>query len=53
MTPCFADIEKEIIVKIKESLECLKLFERWSKHRDIEVYINIMEEWDDVVSDSR
>ena len=31
----------------------LKNFERWSKHREMEKYINILEEWDDVVSESR
>lgn len=50
MEPRFQDIYEEIISQIKQSLNCLKFFERWSKHRDMEKYINILEEWDDVVS---
>jgi hypothetical protein len=51
--PNFEDIYDEISSHLKEALNALKYFERWSKHREMEKYMNILEEWDDVVSDSR
>lgn len=32
-----------------KALEALKNFERWSKHEDMEEYVNVLEEWDDLV----
>ena len=35
----------------KEGLECLKAFERWSKHQDLVKYERVLETWDDRVCD--
>lgn len=32
-----------------EGMECLKVFERWSRHPDLDKYEAILEEWDDRV----
>lgn len=32
-----------------EGLECLKNFERWSRHDDLKIYVNVLESWDDKV----
>jgi hypothetical protein len=29
----------------------LQCFERWSKHPDMKIYVDVLEEWDDKVSD--
>jgi len=34
-----------------EGLECLKHFERWSRHEDLLPYVNVLESWDDKVCD--
>lgn len=51
--PHFEDISDELNLHIKQSLNCLKCFGRWAKHRDMEKYIRILEEWDDTVSENR
>ena len=38
---------------IKQGLESIKVFERWSKHDDLTPYANALEEWDDMVYDIR
>lgn len=52
-TPKIDDIYEEVSSQIKQSLNGLKFFERWSKHRDMSKFIDILEEWDDAVSESR
>jgi hypothetical protein len=42
-----------MIHQMKQFLNCLKNFERWSKHREMQKFIDILEEWDDAVSESR
>jgi len=34
-----------------EGLECLKHFERWSRHEDLDPYQKVLESWDDKVCD--
>jgi hypothetical protein len=34
-----------------EGLECLKHFERWSRHEDLLPYVKVLESWDDKVCD--
>jgi len=36
---------------INSDLECLKIFERWSRHPDLHKYLKILESWDDKVCD--
>ena len=33
----------------KQGMECLKVFERWSKHIELQNYANVLETWDDKV----
>lgn len=35
----------------QEGLECLKNFERWAKHERLSVYVNVLESWDDKVTE--
>lgn len=35
----------------QEGLECLKHFERWSRHEDLLKYVKVLESWDDKVCD--
>lgn len=44
----FMDTVKGCSVK---ALEALKNFERWSRHEDMEEYVNVLEEWDDMVGE--
>ena len=32
-----------------EGMECLKVFERWSRHPDLDKYEEVLEDWDDRV----
>ena len=41
----------EIIYALNEGLEVMQCFERWSKHPDMKLYIDVLEEWDDKISD--
>lgn len=41
ITTCFSD-----------GLECIQVFERWSKHTDMQAYSNALEDWDDRVGDN-
>ena len=36
---------------LEEGLEALSNFERWSKHEDMSIYTDVLEEWDDKISD--
>lgn len=46
--PDMIDMFNEVI---KQGLESIKVFERWSKHDDLTPYANALEEWDDMVGD--
>ena len=32
-------------------MECIRVFERWGKHQDLNPYANALEEWDERVGD--
>jgi dynein heavy chain len=36
---------------ISDGLNCLINFERWSRHDAMTPYVNVLEEWDDLVGD--
>ena len=40
-----------IMKSIEEGKRALQVFERWSRHDDMTPYVNILEEWDDMVGD--
>jgi hypothetical protein len=50
--PSLDDYCNVILNCFTEGLECLKNFERWSKHDDLTPYANALEEWDDMVGDN-
>lgn len=52
MKPSCEEILSEINHSIIEGLSSLKHFKRWSKHEDMEKYVNVLEEWDDIVCES-
>ncbi len=52
LKPTLDNVFDELSFLIKESMASLKYFERWSKHREMQKYINILEEWDDIVSEN-
>ena len=52
LKPSCEEILAEINHCIHEGLNSLKHFKRWSKHIDMQKYINVLEEWDDVVSET-
>jgi dynein heavy chain len=37
---------------ITEGLNSIQYFERWSRHDDLKPYVNVLEEWDDIVGDN-
>ena len=41
----------EISNSLDEGMETLQYFERWSKHPDMKIYMDVLEEWDDKISD--
>ena len=41
----------DIMQCITEGLNCIKSFERWSRHHDMTPYVSVLEEWDDRVGD--
>ena len=34
---------------LDDGMECLKVFERWSRHGDLDKYEKVLEDWDDRV----
>ena len=43
----------EILIRtFSQGLQKIMSFERWSKHRDLTPYADVLEEWDDIVGDS-
>mgnify|MGYP001297544566 FL=1 len=37
---------------IAEGMKNLQVFERWTKHDELTPYVNVLEEWDDIVGDN-
>jgi hypothetical protein len=50
--PSIEDYYNIVVNCFSEGLECIKNFERWSKHDDLTPYANALEEWDDMVGDN-
>ena len=50
--PSIDDYYNIVVNCFSEGLECIKNFERWSKHDDLTPYANALEEWDDMVGDN-
>ena len=40
---------REINKCLQQGMECLKVFERWSRHPDLDKYEAVLEDWDDRV----
>lgn len=51
MRPSKTDYFNSILTCFQEGMDCLKNFERWSRHAELEPYVNILESWDDKVCD--
>lgn len=52
LKPSCEEILSEISHCIHEGLNSLRHFKRWSKHSDMQKFVNVLEEWDDVVSET-
>jgi dynein heavy chain len=52
LTPGLDDFYQLITNCFNEGLDCIQVFERWSKHDDLTPYANALEEWDDMVGDN-
>jgi hypothetical protein len=50
LQPNIEEVLDELTFLLREGLSSLKCFERWSKHREMQKYVSILEEWDDLVS---
>ena len=48
--PLKQDFSSLITGCFQEGLECLKHFERWSRHEDLLKYVKVLESWDDKVN---
>jgi hypothetical protein len=46
------EVLDELGFLLREGLGALKCFERWARHREMQKYVSILEEWDDLVSDN-
>ncbi len=51
VTPQKSDFVSLLNECFQEGLECLKHFERWSRHEDLLPYVKVLESWDDKVCD--
>jgi hypothetical protein len=51
MQPNIEEVLDELTFLLREGLTSLRCFERWSKHREMQKYVSILEEWDDLVSE--
>lgn len=51
-TPSKLDYQHAITECFQSGMECIRVFERWGKHKDLNPYADALEEWDDKVGDS-
>ena len=51
INPSVESIFQIIIKCIAEGMNSLQVFERWSKHEELTPFANVLEEWDDMVSE--
>ena len=42
----------DIMSCIVEGMNCIRCFERWSRHDEMTTYVSVLEEWDDMVGDT-
>ena len=42
---------KDLLKCIAEGTSSIQEFERWSRHDEMTKYVNVLEEWDDMVGD--
>ena len=47
--PSSNKIIEEVTACVVNGLDSLVSFERWSRHEEMAVYVNVLEEWDDTV----
>ncbi len=52
MTPSLDEVLDELGFLIRQGLASLKCFDKWARHREMQKYVSILEEWDDLVSDN-
>jgi hypothetical protein len=53
MDPSESEYIEVIIKTFATGLEQIKQYERWSKHEDLLIYAQVLEEWDEIVGDQR
>lgn len=51
-TPGKLDYQHALTECFQSGMECIRVFERWGKHKDLNPYADALEEWDDKVGDS-
>lgn len=52
LQPNLDEVLDELGFLIREGLGSLKCFEKWARHREMQKYVSILEEWDDLVSEN-
>jgi dynein heavy chain len=51
MEPDKQDFKNQIQQDFQKGLDKIACFTRWSKHGDLKMYADALEEWDDIVGD--
>lgn len=51
LEPDAEDFNNQIMSDFQFGLEKIQCFTRWSKHGDLKLYADVLEEWDDIVGD--
>jgi len=51
LEPEAEDFNNQIMSDFQFGLEKIQCFTRWSKHGDLKLYADVLEEWDDIVGD--
>jgi hypothetical protein len=51
-SPSKLDYHHVLMNCFSQGMECIRVFERWGKHNDLNPYADALEEWDDKVGDS-
>jgi len=49
ISPSSSKIIEDVTACVVNGLDSLVCFERWSRHEEMAVYVNALEEWDDTV----
>ena len=48
-SPNKEDFYDQLLVHLSEGMHVLEIFERWSKHQELKQYMDVLEEWDEIV----